>query len=214
MRQYEKSYEVFFPFHHVLLRILLYIVFPVAVIGEVAIFERMTGRTTMSIIPFIVGVAELLIDYLLFNSVAVKNNRNIEYIKTSGKGKRILKQAILMDLIRKLISVFFIGTVVSFINVIYFDVSTSTAWKDFILVTSCTILIEVGEIMLNRFYGIMAFSVLYVSVVTSIVPMILIPFSYADMIFIIIMLLVSLGTAYAASCFCINRLNKSYYDTI
>lgn len=51
--------------------------------------------------------AEIMLDYWVFGGIAVKNVRQMEYLKTSGKGRSVMRMALIVDMVRQLlVSVF------------------------------------------------------------------------------------------------------------
>lgn len=48
--------------------------------------------------------AEVLLDYWVFGGIAVKNVRQMEYLKTSGKGRGVMRMALIVDMARQFLA--------------------------------------------------------------------------------------------------------------
>lgn len=58
----------------------------------------------MVTVPLIISVEYILDTFMLFG-IAAKDNKSLEYIKTSAKGVRVLRQGLLADGVRRVLSV-------------------------------------------------------------------------------------------------------------
>lgn len=105
MRDNVRSY---FVFTSLLYRIAMYAVMPAVVIGiGVLISSGFDRGMAASFLVAGVTVGELLTaleiisDVWLFGGIQKKEGANLEYLKTSGRGRRVIRAALVIELVRK-----------------------------------------------------------------------------------------------------------------
>ena len=105
MRDKVRSYFVFTSF---LYRIAMYAIMPIVVIGIGVLISSGFDRG-MSTSFLVAGVTvgelltalEIISDIWLFGGIQKKEGTNLEYLKTSGRGRSVVRAALIMDLVRK-----------------------------------------------------------------------------------------------------------------
>lgn len=106
MKNTIRMYNVFFPRKFWMW--FTYILYPVFVIVVCAFFLKMDllAGMVMSIMLSVSGVVtiEYLLDTFMFHGIGAKDYKALEYVKSSGKGVRLLQQAFLVDGIRRILT--------------------------------------------------------------------------------------------------------------
>lgn len=104
MRDRVRSYLVF---TSLLYRIIMFILVPAALIGiGIAVGNIFgTGQEMLLVVGVVVGVSltmvEIISDTWLFGGIQKKREVNLEYLKTSDRGKKVLQNALIVELVRK-----------------------------------------------------------------------------------------------------------------
>lgn len=95
-----KSYLAFTTFAY---RLVLFVLMPLAVIGLQALlspFGNSGFKLGLRLTASLMLETEIIMDYWAFGAVAVKDNRCLEYIKTSAKGLKMMKTALWQNAFR------------------------------------------------------------------------------------------------------------------
>lgn len=95
-----KSYLAFTTFAY---RLVLFVLMPLAVIGLQALlspFGNSGLKLGLRLTASLMLETEIIMDYWAFGAVAVKDNRCLEYIKTSAKGLKMMKTALWQNAFR------------------------------------------------------------------------------------------------------------------
>lgn len=158
--------------------------------------------------------AEVLLDYWVFGGIAVKNVRQMEYLKTSGKGRGVMRMALIVDMARQLlVSVVLFAVGIAF----YLCRGGMTSWESGGLVEGIdTLLLQyvlmiTGIMIARHFDGVM---------VNMLIAMTAFVFLSAALFLIAVnayvMLLVSLVLAAVSATFGVwkvmKRIEEGYYD--
>lgn len=107
MKEYIESYHMFFPSK--IFGILLYIVYPLAVWGLLFIESLFIDHSYVLLtVPVFIFIVECIADFFVFAGYSSKDSGRNGYLKTSVYYTRILKRAVLSDVIRRLLSSFLI----------------------------------------------------------------------------------------------------------
>jgi len=104
MKQFWKSYHVFLP--QIWLKLLVYVGYPLVVLGLTGFFVDVTKSVvaSCSLAGGLIVSLELLLDGLVFEGIASKDTNKLEYLKTSVRGMKTLRNSIVIDAIRRVIS--------------------------------------------------------------------------------------------------------------
>ncbi len=107
-----RMYNVFFPRKFWMW--FAYILYPIVVIALCSVFLKMfllTGMV-MSLMLSTAGVItiEYLLDTYMFHGIGAKDYKALEYVKSSGKGVHLLRQAFLVDGVRRILTIGLIMT--------------------------------------------------------------------------------------------------------
>ncbi len=98
MRKMIKSYLVFTSAAY---RIVMYILMPVSMIGLIAWMGSNIKEAAILLAAVLLTMAEILSDSWLFGGIQARDPEKIDYLKTSGRGMGLLRNALIMDLGRK-----------------------------------------------------------------------------------------------------------------
>lgn len=108
MKEYVKAYNMFLPGRY--MKIILYLLMPVVIIG-ISVFVGTAWIPEEMRIPLAclyIFWGEILLEGWTFRGIGKKNNKNLEYIKTSAKWKRLLYKGLIFDSVRRFFSAAFI----------------------------------------------------------------------------------------------------------
>lgn len=101
MKKKIKSYLVFTTG---LYRVATFLLVPLAVLG----LQILAAPTDFFLVTYITIVvltpAEVLLDYWVFGGIAMKNGGQLEYLKTSDRGRSLIKTALTVDMARQFLA--------------------------------------------------------------------------------------------------------------
>lgn len=148
MKKYVKSYNMFFP--NRIFGILLYLVYPVLIVGSLFIerifFDNYVILITTTVFVFII---ECMADLFIFAGYARKESSRHEYLKTSIKYIQIFKRAFMFDIVRRLLSILIIMSVTSAILRIPINIA--------VFITVSLILFIIVSLCILRFFDYFVF---------------------------------------------------------
>lgn len=101
MRKKIKSYLVFTSLWY---RMGVYLALPLVISGLGFLIERGLAGGGLIIVTVLLPMAEIISDVWLFGGIQTKDSLRLEYLKASGHGREIIRTALEMDLLRKLLS--------------------------------------------------------------------------------------------------------------
>lgn len=101
MKKLVKSYLVF---TSSLYRIVMYVLMPAALVGISLGLGRYLGEVVLMWVALLLIMIEVVSDSWLFGGIQARDPERIDYLKTSGQGMRVMRNALFMDLFRKLLS--------------------------------------------------------------------------------------------------------------
>ena len=101
MRKKIKSYLVFTSLWY---RFGVYLAIPAVLAAIGLLIERGLPGGGLIVISVLLPVAEIISDSWLFGDIQTKDSMKLEYLKTSGQGKELIRTALWTDLFRKLLS--------------------------------------------------------------------------------------------------------------
>lgn len=111
MKKKIKSYLVFTPFVY---RIVVFIVIPVLSmwLGVYAV-SRFGEMGELRVVPavMLLTLAEIISDNWLFSGIQAKESEKMDFLKTSGRGMEMMQNALILDLLRKFLTVLAVITV-------------------------------------------------------------------------------------------------------
>lgn len=156
MKKYIQSYHMFLPGNALWVKLLLYIVYPLAVMG-VVLFGKDEGMIdSMVISSLLIIMIEVILDSELFGSIIAEGTKKLEYLKISYKGKDCLTSGLIGDACRRFGTAAVVQLGSYFLFVRYFSEQQNIGWALLSLsliflveeVIACTIRI-IGAIWLN-----------------------------------------------------------------
>lgn len=115
MKEYIKSYHIFFPGKWV--KWCTYIVYPLLVIGIVWFSGQgySPEMLCVGLAACMIVMIEMMLDTYMFFGVVARDTKRLEYIKTSAKGMPLLRKALVTDATRRFLSAAVILTGVNFV---------------------------------------------------------------------------------------------------
>lgn len=102
MRTTLKSYLVFTSFFY---KLVLFLALPIGMMGVVFWAGVHTYEAGLMLLALLWPMAETLSDSWLFGGLQTKDTEKLDCLKASGNGRRVLRDALIMDLIRKFLSI-------------------------------------------------------------------------------------------------------------
>lgn len=102
MKKKIKRYLVFTPFAY---RIAVFLVMPVLLVGIGVLTGSRWGELWAVPVAVLLTMAEIISDYWLFSGLQAKDSEKMDFLKTSGLGMEILRDALTFDLLRKFLTV-------------------------------------------------------------------------------------------------------------
>lgn len=104
-----KKVKSYLAFTSPLYRIAVYLLIPAGIVGIGLWAGRESEVVGVIFVAVLLPVAEVLSDSWLFGGIQAKDAVKLDYLKTSGQGMRILRSALILDLVRKFITA--LGTI-------------------------------------------------------------------------------------------------------
>lgn len=98
MKERIKSY---FVFASVFYRIVMYLVIPVFFVGFAFWAGSIVGEAVLILAAVLLPTVEVISDSWMFGGIQTKDPAKLDYIKTSWKGSRIMKNALMVDMLRR-----------------------------------------------------------------------------------------------------------------
>lgn len=112
MKRFLKSYLVFTSWIY---RIVMFLIMPIVVIavvlyiggafGNFSSYRGAPGATVCIVVMLLLPMVEIISDNWMFGGIQSKDVEQLDYLKTSGVGMRVLRRALSLDLLRKFLSV-------------------------------------------------------------------------------------------------------------
>lgn len=123
MKNAIKSYLVFTTG---LCRIVTFVLTPLLAVGLQWLMEPRDLMAASILNAWVLIPAEIMLDYWVFGGIAVRNARQMEYLKTSGKGRSVMRMALIADTARQ-----FVAGVILFVFGIAFCLcrGSVTSWE-------------------------------------------------------------------------------------
>lgn len=116
MVSFYKSYRVFLP--GTLMKVLMYLVYPLVTLlwcGMIAIAmgaEKIYGMYALLITSSMIMWAELILDNFVYGGILAKDTNKLEYLKTSHRGMSVLKKSLIVDKVRRLVTMTLLLTLI------------------------------------------------------------------------------------------------------
>lgn len=158
MKRFIKSYHVFLP--QIWSKLFTYVVYPgvISFIGYWFVSWGIPMFACVLVLCSLMLTVEVLWDSAVFGGIASKNTNKLEYIKTSVRGMQILRNSIVADAVRRVLSVAVILAVLYAMNA-----SELVLWE----VVNCGFVtlwcIELS-LLLTRSFSMMVVMILAVSI--------------------------------------------------
>lgn len=105
MRKILRSYLVFTSFFY---KLVLFLVLPIGMMGVVFWAGVRTYETGLMFLALLWPMAEIISDSWLFGGLQTKDTVKLDCLKVSGNGRRVLRDALMLDLVRKFLSILII----------------------------------------------------------------------------------------------------------
>lgn len=101
LKQKIKGYLVFTSFGY---KIILFAVLPLVLLGLQLAISMIYQGTGLPLFGGTLVLVEILADNWFLGGIQDKNSEKIDYLKTSGKGMRIMKNVLITDVVRRFLS--------------------------------------------------------------------------------------------------------------
>lgn len=105
MKQFWNSYHVFLA--PTWLKLVMYLAYPLMVLGVSGwlLSHSAPKSVILTLASILIIMMENILDLLIFEGIAAKDTNKLEYLKTSVKGMKILRDSVVADAVRRAIMV-------------------------------------------------------------------------------------------------------------
>lgn len=103
MKKKIKSYLVFSSFSY---KVCIFLLMPAVLVGIGIGIVSIFGELGLTATAMLLTMAEILSDHWLFSGLMAKESEGMDVLRTSGMGMEIMKNALILDLLRKLLTAF------------------------------------------------------------------------------------------------------------
>lgn len=101
MKRKIKSYLAFTSLFY---RIIVFVLLPLVAVGLYCLVGSINAGVGLIFVMELLIVAEIFFDTWLFGGIQSKESEKLDYLKTSSQGMEVIKNALQMDLIRRLLT--------------------------------------------------------------------------------------------------------------
>ena len=110
MRKSIRCYHLFFPGNSIWLKLLLYLVYPLFVIGLALGIRLLLGDILPAYLSLLLAGAlvlttEITVDFFFFGGIASKDTNRLEYMKTSAEVKNVWRKGLIVDAVRRFVTI-------------------------------------------------------------------------------------------------------------
>lgn len=151
-----KSYQAFAPFWY---RLLICFLVPISLL--------VIGFKTFLVIPLILLPAiDVMADYWFLGGIQSKNYSGSTFLMTSARGRRVTQSAVIVDLIRRLLSILTVFAGWSVLRLLWVEKETVPAEELMLVILLCYFASTAGTVC-SRFFGNIWVNVLAAQVVSN-----------------------------------------------
>lgn len=207
-----KSYLVFAP---MLYRVVVFSC-PILLLG-VEVLLRLNGKNNM-VYPLstILIVVELFADFWLLGGICNKKESGVEYLKTSIFGKQMLKNVVVINLIRTMAAFILVVIGCAVIDGILFGWSTIYDLKYMLMYLMYILwgygITVISQLITRHFTGYYAYIIFsYLAVMVNLIPALCMVAGYLYLILVIGAVLV-MASSVVMIWYVMRKVEKSYYD--
>ncbi len=204
-----KNYLVF---TSLLYRILTFVLLPIVTVGLYYLLRKMIPQVGLVIVMSMVVMAEIILDIWLFGGIQVKGTQMLEYLKTSGRGRMVLRDALVIDLIRRFITIAGIMGVCYLLEGLEWNNLQVVAIRIYSILIAYTLM--VAGVLIARYEGIawvnivLSYAAVFLAAMSFLLPGLSQYIMVYDLVVGVLAVLVSILTVKAA----MKKVEGSYYD--
>ncbi len=205
MKRRLKSYLVFTA---LLYRIMMYVLMPLAMVGIYYFMSKiLSGEAAMIAVVGFLTMLEIVSDNWMFGGIQAKDAENLDFLRTSGRGMKVMQNALAVDLLRKFVStagIFLACCLVS--GGIAFSV-----WIVFYLVLISYFFSVLG-VLITRFFTMFWCNVLtsYVAVILEVICCVLLDSPEAVLWYDLLFAVLSVGVSILAVKIAMKKVKGQY----
>lgn len=216
MKQYIKSYHIFFPRKWVTW--CTYLLYPFFVIGwcyYLFYFLPLLSSLWLGFACCMIGMIEIMLDTYMFLGIAAKGNDSLEYFKTSAKGLSVLQKALVMDAVRRFFSIALILAGIFLLDKVYGGEDGSFLFLQYLLCVFILFLLPELGFLFTRFSSnvIINLAVVYLVGAMAWVVGSTVPDFSKPLLPMIVSLAAGILTAVMGRMRIMKRERESYYDS-
>lgn len=209
MKRKIKSYLVF---TSLIYRIVVFLLLPLGAIGVFALMSDFGWGARLVVIMEILIMLEIFLDSWLFGGIQSKAADQFDYLKTSARGIGVLKTALKLDLVRRVLTEAVIY-ICCYVMAGVFDGSLSI-WANYIYLIIVTYTISLLGVFITRFEsGIWVNMVVgYIAGIVALVIWFLPGLTEHTGIYMGVFALLAVGVSVLALKVAFKKVEGSYYD--
>lgn len=214
MKEAVKGYHIFLSKSW--LKWAMYIPYPILLIGMVYLSSRYLTFFSYVCVGLACGMivaVEMMIDTYVLMGIASRNTNRLEYLKTSSKGLSLLKKVLVLDAVRRFLSIMVI------LAGVYFVIGADPAGNSNITPAQCFICIGITDLLVELAFLITRFFLnVWINLITTYILwgiaflegfIVLYKISFLP-IFLVMVLCV--GVIVTGRILILKRARESYYD--
>jgi len=209
MKRKIKSYLVF---TSLIYRIVIFLLLPLGAIGVYALMSDFSWGVRLVVIMELLIMAEIFLDSWLFGGIQSKAAERLDYLKTSARGGRILKTALKLDLVRRVLTAAVIYGICYLMAGVF--ANGVHIWVNYIYTILVTYTISMLGVFITRFEsGIWVNMVVsYVAGIVALVIWFLPGLTEHVGIYVCVFALLAVGVSVLALKVAFKKVEGSYYD--
>lgn len=210
MKQKIKGYLVFTSLGY---RVGVFILMPLALVGIQVLFSGQAGGSG-PLVVLLLPLLEIMADNWFLGGIQEKNAENLDYLKTSFKGMKVMRSTLIMDLSRRLMTAVVVFGICFLMNRFLFNMDSQVG-ADLILPVLMSYSLSVLGTLITRFQSYLWVSMVvgYIAAIIGAIFFILVMFGVMKVLVInIVFAVLAVVFSILAVKIAMARVEGGYYD--
>lgn len=211
MRQKVKSYLVFTSWGY---RLVMFALAPLLLAALQVVSLKVMGGSAVPFIIIILIIAEVVADNWFLGGIQEKSAEKIDYLKTSGKGMKVMESALVTDFVRRFLTAAVVFGVCNLLSRIWGGQDDFQSMAVLLLSVLITYSLSVLGTFFTRFGSYLWINMLvsYFAAAVGVVCCVLPMFGVSGLILNVIFAVLSAGASILAVKVAMKKVEGSYYD--
>lgn len=194
------------------MKLLIYLIYPVVTLcwcGLIALgmgVESVHAMYGLLITSGMIMCAEMFLDNFVYGGILAKDTNKLEYLKTSHKGMSVLKKSLIVDKIRRFITMALLLVIIY--SVCHEQVSVGQLIS---LISAITAITELG-LLATRHFGSINWTIIITMVVNGVGALVGILAIMLPPLFAILFLLLAVAIVIASNRVIMKKAERGFYD--